>query len=419
MIRVSATIRAAAISGMAAFLTLAHSALAQELSFSEVERGRYLATASDCAACHTNVEEDGKPFAGGRELGTPFGTIYSTNLTPDPETGLGRWTRDDFYRALNDGVSQDGSQLYPAMPYPHFTLMPRADVDAIYAYLRTLDPVIAKTPENELPFPLSVRASVLGWKMLYFEDRQFAENPDRSAEWNRGRYLVDGPAHCGACHTGKTLLGAEEEDEYLRGGTLENWFAPNIRGGENGGIRDWQIEDIVNFLGSGRARHTAPMQRMGEVVALSTQYLNEEDLHAIATYLKSLDDTAPEEQDEPDQARLDIGEAIYFDSCAACHREDREGVPGIFASLASSNKLSADDPATVIRIILGGARAQATETAPGSPAMPPFAWKLTDQQVADLVTYLRYENIRPAGPVSADAVAEMRSYLAEQQEGSE
>lgn len=393
-----------------ATLTLG-SSKAQELSYSQVERGRYLTVAGDCQACHTDLENDGVPFAGGRGLGTPFGTIFSSNLTPDDETGIGRWTRDDFYRALNEGVDRDGNHLYPAMPYPYFTLMTRDDTDAIFSYLRTLDPVTTEVPENELPFPLSVRRSVWGWKLLFFDDQEFVSDPDASDAWNRGRYLVDGPMHCGGCHTGKNALGADDSDEYLRGGVLENWYAPNIRGGESGGIADWTQDDIVEFLRDGRSRHMAPMQRMGEVVAISTQHLRQEDLEAVATYLKSLDDEPREGQAEPDAARIEVGEAIYFDNCAACHASDRSGVPYLFAPLGTSNKVLAEDPSTAIRIILGGARAQPTEAVPSVLAMPPFDWKLSDDQIADLLTYLRHSGDRNAGPVSASQVSEMREYL--------
>lgn len=406
-------IRTIAAAGVACALSAGASG-AQELSFSEVDRGRYLTLAGDCKACHTDLENDGAPFAGGRALGTPFGTIYSANLTPDEETGLGLWSREDFYNALNEGIDREGRHLYPAMPYPYFTLMTRDQTDAIFAYLRTLDPVHAEEPENDLPFPLDIRLSVSGWKLLFFEDERFAPVPDRSEAWNRGRYLVDGPLHCGGCHSGKNLLGADADGEYLRGGVLENWYAPNIRGGENGGIADWSAEEIVEFLKIGRTSHTAPMQRMGEVVALSTQHLSVEDLSAVATYLKSLDDAWPEDADTPDRARLETGEGLYFDNCAACHAADRSGVPYVFAPLDSSNKVVADDPSTAIRIILGGARAQPTEAVPSMLAMPPFAWKLNDAQIADLLTYLRATGPRPAAPVSAKQVAEMREYLAEE-----
>lgn len=403
------------LTGIAAGVLLAAigagSVAAQELHQSQIDRGRYLVTAGNCAACHTDFANGGAPFAGGRGLETPFGIIYSKNLTPHDETGLGLWTRDDFYRAMNEGVDRDGQHLYPAFPYTHFTIMPREDVDAIYDYLRTLEPVAVEIPENELPFPLNVRQSLIGWKMLFFEDREFVHDPDRSEAWNRGRYLVDGPLHCGGCHTGKNPLGADQEGEYLRGGVLENWFAPNIRGGENGGIADWAVEDIVSFLGDGRSPHTAPMQRMGEVVGLSTQYLSEDDLEAVAVYLKSLDDAPREAADPVDEDRMAVGEGLYFDNCAACHAADGSGVPYLFARLDGSNKVNADNPSSVIRIILGGAQAEPTETMPGPLAMPPFSWKLTDEQIADLVTYLRQAWGSSAGPISASEVADMRAYL--------
>lgn len=406
--------RLALISALFAATFPAGAAQAQELSYSEVERGRYLTHLGDCKACHTDLENDGVPFTGGRGLNTPFGTIYSPNLTPDNETGLGRWSREDFYNALNEGIDDEGRHLYPAMPYPNFTLMTRQQTDAIFAYLQSLEPVHVEEKENALPFPLNIRMSVSGWKLLFFEDEEFAPDPDRSEEWNRGRFLVDGPLHCGACHTGKNLLGASKDDEYLRGGLLENWFAPNIRGGENGGIAHWDNDDIVEYLKHGRAKHTAPMQRMGEVVAISTQFLREEDLQAVATYLNSLDDTASEPAEAPEAARLEAGEGLYFDNCAACHAADRTGVPYVFAPLDTSNKISAKDPSTAIRIILGGARAQQTETVQSMPAMPPFAWKLNDAQIADLLTYLRSNGERPSGAVSAADVAEMREYLDEE-----
>lgn len=404
------------VAGAAALATV--SAFAQELAGSQIERGRYLTYAGDCQACHTDIENDGIPYAGGRGLDTPFGVIYTPNLTPDDETGIGRWSRDDFYRALNEGVGREGEHLYPAFPYPYFTNMPREDVDAVFDYLQTLEPVRAERPENELPFPLNIRQAVAGWKMLFFEEQEFVEDPARSAKWNRGRYLVDGPAHCGACHTGKNVLGADIDDEYLRGGVLENWFAPNIRGGDNGGIADWDERDIIEFLRDGRGRHTSPMQRMGEVVALSTQHLTDADLGAMATYLKSLDDEPHGESEEFDAARLETGEAIYFDNCAACHDSDLSGVEYFFAPLESSNKVAAEDPSTVIRVILEGARAQPTENAPTPLSMPPFAWKLSDAQIADLVTFLRHRAGRGAGAVSASQVGDMRDYLVEHERSS-
>jgi mono/diheme cytochrome c family protein len=410
--RTLATIAGVSAVSVAAYFSVG-SAFAQELSFSQVEQGRYLTTAANCVGCHTDVDNDGTPFAGGRGLDTPFGVIYSPNITFDDETGLGLWSRDDFYRAMNEGISKDGSHLYPAFPYPYFTLMPRQDTDAIYDYLRTLEPVHAEKPDNELPFPFNIRQAVLGWNVMFFDNEEFVPDPDMSEEWNRGRYLVDGPSHCGACHTGKNLLGADVEDEYLRGGVLEDWLAPNIRGGEHGGLANWSADEIVEFLADGRTTHTAAMTRMGEVVTFSTQHLREYDLSAIATYLKSIDDEPRAPAASPDSAVMEAGSAIFFDNCAACHASDGSGVPYMFAPLARSNVINSDDPTTVIRVILEGAQAEPTNTYPGPLGMPAFDWKLTDEQIASLVTYLRHSWGNNAPSVSASDVGSLRERIQE------
>jgi mono/diheme cytochrome c family protein len=395
-----------------AFAVLAGSAAAQDISHSQIERGRYLAAASNCVSCHTDTERDGLPFAGGREMETPFGVIVTPNITFDAGSGIGAWTRQDFRRALHEGVRRDGAQLYPAMPYPYFTRMPDEDVDAIYEYLRTIPTVQAEhQPEAGLPWPLRFRESVRGWKLFNFEEGRFEPDPEKSEAWNRGAYLVNGPGHCGACHTDKNVTGGDRESEYLRGGVLEDWFAPNIRGGAGGGIEHWSEDDIVEFMGTGRAAHTIAMSRMGEVVAFSTQHLTEDDLGAIATYLKDLDDEASDGGGRPDDAVMAAGEAIYFDNCAACHRADGEGVDYIFARLAGSNKVNADDATTMLRVILEGARAMPTEARPTPFAMPAFSWKLSDREIADLASYVRNAFGNDASPVSAGDVANLREAL--------
>lgn len=400
------------IAAVAATLAWSGDSGAQDLSLAQVERGRYLATAGNCVGCHTNVEEDGIPWSGGREMETPFGVIITPNITPDDATGLGLWTREEFRRALREGVRRDGAHLYPAFPYPYFTKMPDDDIDAIYDYLRTIEPVHAEhVPEEELPAPLRIRTAVLGWKTLHFEEGPLEADPEQSDAWNRGRYLVDGPAHCGACHTPKTLTGGDDADNYLRGGVLENWLAPNIRGGENGGIAAWSEDEIVEFLATGRANHTIAMSRMGEVVALSTQHLAEEDLRAMATYLKSLDDEPRDEADAPEEEVSAAGAALYFDNCAACHVSDGSGVANMFARLDGSNKVNSDDPTTIIRIVLEGARAEPTNAYPNPFAMPSFAWQLTDEQVADLLSYVRSAWGNAAPPVEASDVSSMRDAL--------
>jgi len=402
------------ISGALAALLAAGPVAAQELSSSQIERGRYLAIASNCVSCHTDIDNDGTPWAGGRELDTPFGVIKTPNITFDDETGIGRYSRDDFWRALHEGVRRDGAQLYPALPYLYYTRMPREDVDAIYDYLQTINPVQSDVvPEAELPAPLQVREAVRAWKLLHFDQGVFVPDPRQTDEWNRGAYLVRGPGHCAACHTGKTLTGGDDPDEDLRGGVLENWHAPNIRGGENGGIAHWTEDDIVEFLATGRAAHTIAMQRMGEVVSFSTQHMDEADLRAIAVYLKTLEDAPREVFDPPSEAVMRVGADLYFDNCAACHRSDGAGVDHIFARLDGSNKINSDDPTTIIRVVLEGARAEPTERWPHALAMPAFSWKLTDAQVADLLNYVRHAWGNNASLIDASDVADLREYLAE------
>jgi mono/diheme cytochrome c family protein len=389
-------------------------AVAQDLSTSQIDRGRYLAIASNCVSCHTDVDNGGIPWAGGREMETPFGVIVTPNITFDDDTGIGRYTRDDFWRAMHEGVRRDGAQLYPAFPYPYFTRMPREDVDAIYDYLQTIEPVRSDVvPEAELAAPFQVREAVRGWKLLNFDQGVFEPDPTKSEEWNRGAYLVRGPGHCAACHTEKTLTGGDAAGEDLGGGVLENWHAPNIRGGENGGIAHWSEEDIVEYLGTGRAAHTMAMSRMGEVVGYSTQLMREEDLRAIAVYLKDLDDEPRDTHEAPEEATMRTGEALYFDNCAACHRSDGAGVDHIFARLDGSNKINSDEATTIIRVVLEGARAQPTERWPHGLAMPAFSWKLTDQQIADVLNYVRHAWGNNARLIDASEVADLREYLDE------
>jgi mono/diheme cytochrome c family protein len=385
------------------------SARGQNNSFAQVERGRYAVATANCQGCHTVQGE--VPFSGGRGLGTPFGTIYTPNITFDPDTGLGLWSKDDFWRAMHEGIARDGSNLYPAFPYPHFTRMPRDQVDAIYDYLSTIDPVRKEKPENELPFPLSWRATLSAWNKIFFEPGVFQPDPAKPDEWNRGAYLVEGPGHCAGCHTEKNLAGADKESRHLKGGNLENWSAPDIRGGRHGGLEKWSDGEIVEFLKSGRNEHTAAFSIMAEVIELSTQQMTEEDLRAIAIYLKDLESDEPKTQAEPSEAVMTAGQAIYFDNCSACHVSNGAGVPRFFAPLAGSGKVNNPDATTVIRVILEGARAVPTRTHPSPLTMPAFDWKLTDEQIAAVASYVRASWGNRAAPVSAGDVADLRKAL--------
>lgn len=398
----------AGLLAVVALLTAAGSGRADD--FAEIERGRYLTQAGNCQGCHTPPGEEA--FAGSRALETPFGVIYTPNITFDTETGLGRWSRDDFWRAMHEGKAKDGSQLYPAFPYPHFTKMPREDVDAIYAYLATLDPVRKKKPPNELPFPLGWRFTVKGWNMAFFEPGVFRPDPAKPEAWNRGAYLVEGPGHCSGCHTEKNLLGADRKARHLAGGRLENWSAPDIRGGRHGGLERWSEAEIVEFLRTERNAHSAAFSIMSEVISYSTQHMAEADLKAIATYLKDLDGEERAAPARPDEAVMTAGAAIYSDNCTACHGSDGSGVPRFFPPLAGSGKVNNPDATTVIRALLEGARAVPTKTHPSPLTMPAFGWKLDDGEIAAVATYVRSSWGNAGGAVEADAVRELRGLLA-------
>jgi mono/diheme cytochrome c family protein len=373
-----------------------------------IRRGRYLTIAGDCVSCHTRA--GGRPFAGGLGLKTPFGVIYSPNLTSDRETGIGAWTPDQFFRAIHDGVGRGGKHLYPALPYPHFTIVSRADADAILAYLKTVPGERYEEPANRLPFPIDVRASLIAWNALNFSPHAFREDPSKSAEWNRGAYLVEGLAHCGACHTPKTLLGAEDHDHAYQGGTLNNWVAPDLTGNPRTGLGKWSVQDIVDYLKTGRNRHSNAAGLMAEVVSYSTSLLSDDDLVAIATYIKSLKPSPSPEIGAPEAAAMRTGGAIYADACAACHL-DSKGQPGMFPPLAGSAVVQQRDATGVIRLILAGARTGPTLSHPSTQSMPSFAWKLDDQQIADVATYVRNSWGNRAEPATADQVADLRDEL--------
>ena len=374
-----------------------------------VRQGRSLAIAGDCVSCHTRV--GGLPFAGGLGLRTPFGLVYSANITSDRGKGIGAWTPDQFYSALHDGVAPGGKHLYPALPYPHFTMLRRADTDAILAFLKTVPAVSYTQPANRLPFPLNVRLALIGWNAINFRPHGFVADPARSAQWNRGAYLVEGPGHCGACHTPKTLLGAERNDAALQGAELDSFVAPNLTGDRRTGLGAWSVADIVEYLHTGRSARSNAAGQMGEVVAYSTSLMPQPDLVAIATYLKSLPAVAEPVGGAPDPAAIRAGGAVFEDACTACHLEGAKGQTRMFPPLAGSAAVQQGDPAGVIRFILAGARTAPTLSRPSFQSMPSFAWKLSDQEVADVATYIRNSYGNRADPVRASEVSKLRSKL--------
>lgn len=380
----------------------------------QVERGRYLAAAANCVACHTAAA--GTPYTGGRPVETPFGVIYSTNLTPDRDTGLGLWSDADFYRALHKGLSRDGRHLYPAFPYPYYTRISREDTAAIKAFLDTLAPVSSIIPPNRLPWPLNQRALMAIWNLLFFRegaDEQSAASGAASApSQERGAYLVAALGHCGACHTPKNFLGADKSGASLHGGKIQNWLAPNSTGDKRSGMGNWSEDEIVEYLQTGRNVHALAAGPMVEVVEYSTSKLNENDLHAIAKYLKRLPAAGLDATtSHPDPRDMTAGEAIFVDACAGCHQILGEAVPRAFTPLKGSAVVQSRDPLNVIRVILQGARAATTDARPTPFTMPAYAWKLDDNQVAAVATYVRnaWGNVAP--PVKPAQVRELRGKL--------
>lgn len=384
-------------------------ARADEQDFARIERGRTLAVAADCMPCHTIP--GGKPWAGGRTIVTPFGTLLSANITPDPVTGIGRWTDDQFVATLRQGIRADGAHIYPAMPYTYFTHMTDDDARSIRAYLATVTPVRNDVTSDQLPFPLSVRADMIAWNALFFTEGTYEPDAKKSATWNRGAYLVQALGHCGVCHTSKNFAGADDTDHTLQGGKLEGWYAPNLTADKRTGLGRWSAEDIVEYLQTGHNAMAAAAGPMSEVIEYSTSQMPKSDLHAIATYLKEL----PGQASGPSPlAGLATGRAIYTDGCAACHGGNGEGQARLFPSLASGSSVLQDDPASLVRVVLEGVRTVGTNGAPTAPGMPAFGWKLNDQQVAAVLTYVRntWGNAAPA--VDASAVASARKDLGEE-----
>ena len=400
-----------------------------------VERGLYLARAGDCISCHTGPSK--APFAGGLPMKTPFGTIVSTNITPDKAGGIGDYTEADFARALREGVRKDGRHLYPAMPYTSFARIDDADMHALYTYFqRGVAPVADKPPATDLPWPFSMRWLMLGWNFLYLEPGVYSPDAARSAEWNRGAYLVQGLGHCGECHTPRNSLtggvkstSERRGDSFLAGALIDGWYAQPLRHTDRPTAAQWSSADLVAFLGTGRTAHTAAFGGMSEVVENSTQYMSKEDLGAIASYLQTIGapvgSSPPVASPQtavvaaadrhPDTLKLRAGTVegagamIYLNNCNACHRSSGAGANGVFPSLSGNSVVNAKDPTSLIRIVLGGSAMPSTEKAPAALAMPGFGWRLTDADVADLLSYVRVTWGNKAEAVTPAQVAAVRA----------
>ncbi|WP_407935827.1 cytochrome c [Cupriavidus necator] len=394
----------------------------------QIERGRYLARIANCVACHTS--EGGKPFAGGLPIRTAVGTIHSTNITPDAGSGIGAYTLAEFDRAVRHGVARDGKRLYPAMPYPSYARMRPEDVAALYAYLRAeVTPVAQKHPAPEMRWPFGMRWLLSVWNLLFVDDDPVRTDPTRGDAWNRGAYLVQAVAHCGACHTPRGKLFAEKGlDErsrhFLAGASVEGWSATNLTGDHITGLGAWSRADIAEFLRTGRNAHATSFGPMSTVISTATQYMSPADLDAVAAYLKSVPGARGEDKPfRPDpataqrlhQGRFDQpGARQYAVFCMPCHGTDGKGFARVFPPLAGNPTVADPDPASLINLLLDGAVTARVGTAPADYHMPGYGWTLNDQELANVLTFIRGGWGNRAAPVSEAEVGARRKALAAQ-----
>jgi mono/diheme cytochrome c family protein len=352
---------------------------------SQVARGEYVAIAADCKSCHT--APSGKPYAGGYPLKSPLGIIYGPNITPDPRTGIGSWSKEDFEKALRLGRSKDGSYLYPAMPYENYTKMSAADLDALWAYMRSVAPVANTPPKNTLPFPFDIRTGLAVWQRVYFKPGPFVPNGGKSGEWNRGAYLVQAMGHCNQCHTPRNMTEALEPQHALGGAQIEGWYAPDISNDAGSQITKWSTTELARFLKvgttPGNAKVVGPMQ---EAVHDSLSRMTPADLNAIAVYLK---DQPATQTEKPTQAkwaadRQALGKLVYENNCSGCHQSNGKGIPGTVPALAGDGAVTAREPYNVIMATLEGFAPHGSWG-----AMASFANALSDEQIADVTNYVR------------------------------
>lgn len=362
-------------------------------SESMIARGAYLARAGNCQACHT--AQGGQAYAGGRGIATPFGTVFTSNLTPDDKTGLGSWSSAHFWRAMHNGRSKDGRLLYPAFPYTSYTQVTREDSDALFAYLRSLPPATAPNLPHALRFPYQSQAALAVWRALYFSPGVYQPDAARGAEWNRGAYLVKGLGHCAACHTARNALGASDQGLDLAGGLIpmQNWYAPSLASPHEAGVGDWDKQHIVSLLKNGVSPRASVTGPMAEVVQRSTQYLSDDDLGAMALFLKEL--PAPRTAPPEPAAIKTRGESVeraaklYEQHCAQCHGAKGEGIANAYPALAGNRAVTMGQASNLVQIVLNGGYAPATEGNPRPFGMPPFVLVLGDADMGLVLTHIR------------------------------
>ena len=376
-----------------------------------IKRGEYVALTSDCVACHQTKDRK-EDLSGGFAVETPFGTLYSSNITPDKETGIGNWTEQQFADAVLNGKGPNGP-LYPAMPYTSYVKMADQDIHDLWNYLQTVTPVKNKVVENQLAFPFNIRYLMLGWKRLFFDASQLQNDTGKSAQWNRGRYLVEGAAHCSMCHTPRNPFGAEIKSKNYTGANLQNWFAPSLRSSKVHGLGNWSEDDIVSYLKTGSNRLTVASGPMAEAINASFQYFHDDDLVAMANYVKSLPDHGVAKPKPIDAANSQMvnGKKVFIDNCIACHVINGEGISSMIPAFKDNGTIQGQSSESMTHILLNGSKGAITRFNPTGAAMPAFAWKLTDTQIADVLTYIRNEWGNAAQAVSPREVKEMRKTL--------
>ena len=390
-------------------------ARAQDASAATIQKGEYLARAGDCIACHT--QPGGKLFAGGRAMLTPFGTLFSSNITPDAETGIGAWTAQSFYTMMHTGRSPDGGLMYPAMPFGSYTKVSRADSDAIFAYMKSVPPIRAANKPHDLQFPYNNRSLILGWRTLYFQEGEYQPDHAKSEEWNRGAYLVQGLGHCTMCHSAINALGGSSESKAFQGGLIpmQNWYAPSLTSNKEAGLGEWSVDDIGSLLRTGVSPRGAVYGPMAEVVYDSLQYMTDADTRAMSIYLKSLGEGTPPDPTTSNLSLaessllLRLGQTVYDGQCASCHGAQGRGMPPHYPPLAGNPSIQMESAVNPIRMVLNGGYPPGTARNPMPYGMPPFAQTLSDDEVAAVVTYVRLAWGNRGAAVSARQANELRA----------
>ena len=404
-------------------LSMSFSTTAIATEQATMSKGAYLAKVGNCSTCHTQAY--GKPFAGGYKMKTPVGAIFSTNITPDKSTGIGNYTLEDFTNAMRKGFAKDGHDLYPAMPYPSYTKINNEDIEALYAYfMNEVEPVTQANKKSEIPWPLNMRWPLKIWKFFFLEDARYQEKPQQTASWNRGAYLTQGLGHCGACHTPRGIAFQEKaldekSKDYLNGGELDGWSATNLANDFNTGLKRWSLSDIIVYLKSGANAYSASFGTMTEVINNSTQYYRNEDLSAMAEYLKTLPETGDKGQTkyiydyaETKTAFKNLtenkGAKIYDQYCASCHGRDGKGVAPYLSPLAGNPAVLDPNASSLINVTLNGSHHRRTQGVTAPYYMPKFRDSLNDKEVAAVVNFMRDSWNHKLGTIKESEVSKIR-----------